>query len=63
LQSALDKLDVIECFESPGQKPLVGEILEKQQKIYKVMDLPPLFGILRYQCSHMVPQSVEANTP
>jgi len=33
LQSALDKLDVIECFESPGQKPVVGEILEKQRNI------------------------------
>jgi len=41
LQSALDNLDVIECFESPGQKLLVGEILEKQQEIYKVMDVPP----------------------
>jgi len=41
LQSALDKLDVIECFGSPGQKPLIGEILEKQQEIYKVMDVPP----------------------
>ena len=29
LQSALDKLDVIECFEVSGQKLRVGEVLEK----------------------------------
>ena len=40
LQSVLDKLDVIECFESPGQKLLIGEILEKQQKLYTAMDVP-----------------------
>jgi len=34
LQSALDKLDVIECFEAPGQKLRVGELLEKQKEIY-----------------------------
>jgi len=39
LQSALDKLDVIECFEHPGQRLLVGEILEKQRKIYEAMDI------------------------
>ena len=33
LQGALDRLDVIECFENPGQKLLVGEILEKQRNI------------------------------
>ena len=40
LQSALDKLDVIECFESLGQKLIVGEVLEKQQKLYTAMDVP-----------------------
>jgi transposase len=39
LQSALDRLDVIECFVSPGQRLLVGEILEKQRKIYEAMDV------------------------
>lgn len=39
LQSALDRLDVIECFEHPGQRLLVGEILEKQRKIYEAMDI------------------------
>ena len=37
LQGALDRLDVIECFEHPGQKLLVGEILEKQRNIYEAM--------------------------
>ncbi|MDD3514054.1 MAG: transposase, partial [Synergistaceae bacterium] len=41
LQGLLDKLDVIECFESPGQKPVVGEILEKQRNIYTALDVPP----------------------
>jgi len=34
LQGALDRLDVIECFEGPGQKLRVGEILEKQKEVY-----------------------------
>ena len=41
LQGLLDKLDVIECFEHPGQRLLVGEILEKQRKIYEAMDVHP----------------------
>ncbi|NLA91259.1 MAG: transposase, partial [Synergistaceae bacterium] len=39
LQGLLDKLDVIECFEHPGQRLLVGEVLEKQRKIYEAMDV------------------------
>jgi len=35
LQGALDKLDVIECFESPGQKLRVGELLQKQYDVYE----------------------------
>ncbi len=34
LQQMLDKLDVIECFEIPGQILQVGEILDKQKMIY-----------------------------
>lgn len=37
IQSALDKLDVIECFEVPGQQLRVGEVLEKQKKIYHAL--------------------------
>lgn len=41
LQSALDKLDVIECFEQPGQKLRVGEILEKQKELYINLGIDP----------------------
>jgi len=42
LQSFLDKLDVIECFENPGYELRIGEVLEKQKKLYEAMDvLPP----------------------
>ncbi|MCL2767178.1 MAG: IS1634 family transposase [Synergistaceae bacterium] len=37
----LDKLDVIECFERPGRKLLVGEVLEKQRQIYIDLDIVP----------------------
>ena len=35
----LDKLDLIECFERQGQKLQLGEILEKQQKIFQSLDI------------------------
>lgn len=41
MQSALDKLDVIECFEVPGQKLRVGELLEKQKEIYISLGVDP----------------------
>lgn len=41
MQSALDKLDVIECFEAPGQKQRVGELLEKQKNIYISLGVNP----------------------
>ena len=41
LQSALGKLDVIECFETPGQKLRVGELLEKQKEIYACLGVDP----------------------
>lgn len=37
----LDKLDVIECFEAPGQKLRVGEILNKQLEIYRALEIDP----------------------
>ena len=37
LQTLLDKLDVIECFEYPGKKARVGEVLQKQKELYKAM--------------------------
>lgn len=41
MQSALDKLDVIECFEAPGQQLRVGELLEKQKEIYISLGIDP----------------------
>lgn len=41
LQGALDKLDVIECFEAPGQKLRVSELLEKQKEIYISLGVTP----------------------
>jgi transposase len=41
IQSLLDKLDVIECFEHPGQKLLIGEVLEKQKQIYVDLGVKP----------------------
>jgi len=35
----LDKLDVIECFEAPGHKLRVGEILNKQLEIYEALNI------------------------
>lgn len=41
MQGVLDKLDVIECFEAPGQKLRVGELLEKQKEIYISLGVDP----------------------
>ena len=37
----LDKLDVIECFERPGRKLRIGEILDKQKQLYLDLDILP----------------------
>ena len=41
LEGALDKLDVIECFENPGQTLRVGELLEKQKDLYVKLGVVP----------------------
>jgi hypothetical protein len=41
LTGLLDKLDLIECFEYPGRKLQVGEILEKQRQLYLDLDIVP----------------------
>lgn len=41
LQGALDKLDVIECFENPGQEIRVGELLNKQKNLYIKLGVKP----------------------
>jgi len=37
IQTLLDKVDVIECFEYPNTKLRVGEILKKQKEIFEAM--------------------------
>jgi hypothetical protein len=41
LTSLLDKLDIIECFEKPGRKLQVGEVLENQRNLYRKLDVQP----------------------
>ena len=41
IQSALDKLDIIECFEYPGYDLRVGEVLTKQKQIYEALGITP----------------------
>ena len=41
LPGLLDKLDVIECFEQPGKSLRVGEMLEKQKKLYHDLGVNP----------------------
>jgi transposase len=41
LAGFLDKLDVIECHESPGRKPQVGEVLENQRNLYHMLGFDP----------------------
>jgi hypothetical protein len=38
IQTLLDKLDVIECFENPGYDLRIGEVLTKQREIYKALE-------------------------
>lgn len=37
MQQLLDKLDVLECFEDENRKLRIGELLEKQAKIYETL--------------------------
>lgn len=41
VQTLLDKLDVIECFENPGFDLRIGEVLKKQIHIYKSLGISP----------------------
>ena len=37
MQEMIDNLDVIERFHHPGKRPFLGEITEKQKKLYEAM--------------------------
>ncbi len=39
MQEVLDELDVIECYETPGQKLMAGEITKRQMDLYNKFDV------------------------
>ena len=41
LQEVLDELDVIECFELPGQRLMVGEMTQRQMDLYEKLGVMP----------------------
>ncbi len=44
LHELLDELDVIECFMEPGKAPIQGEVLKKQEQMYRDLDVTPLLA-------------------
>lgn len=42
MREMLDELDVIECFLAPGKAPVYGEVLTKQEEIYRQLEVTPL---------------------
>ena len=44
MHELLDELDVIECFMEPGKAPIQGEVLKKQEQIYRDLDVTPLLA-------------------
>ena len=44
MHELLDELDVIECFMEPGKAPIQGEVLKKQEQIYRDMEVAPLLA-------------------
>jgi len=44
MHELLDELDVIECFQEPGKSPICGEVLKKQEQIYRDLGVTPLLA-------------------
>ena len=44
MHELLDELDVIECFLEPGKAPIQGEVLMKQEQIYRDLGVKPLLA-------------------
>lgn len=42
MHELLDELDVIECFIEPGKAPIQGEVLKKQEQLYRDLGVEPL---------------------
>lgn len=45
MHELLDELDVIECFQEPGKAPIQGEVLKKQEQIYRDLGVMPLLAV------------------
>jgi len=41
MQELLDELDIIDCFEQPGNKIRIGEITKKQEELYHKFGVKP----------------------
>ena len=44
MHELLDELDVIECFQEYGKSPIQGEVLKKQEQIYRDLGVEPLLA-------------------
>ena len=44
MHELLDELDVIECFKEPGKAPIQGEVLKKQEQLYRDLGVKPLLA-------------------
>lgn len=44
MNELLDEVDRIECFIEPGKSPIQGEVLKKQEQIYRDMEVIPLLA-------------------
>ena len=44
MHELLDELDVIECFTEPGKAAIQGDVLKKQEQIYRDLDVTPLLA-------------------
>ena len=44
MHELLDELDVIECFQEHGKAPIQGEVLKKQEQIYRDLGVEPLLA-------------------
>ena len=44
MHELMDELDVIECFTEPGKAPMQGEVLMKQEQLYRDLGVTPLLA-------------------
>ncbi len=47
MDELLDELDSIECFIEPGKAPIQGEVLAKQEQLYRDLGVMPLLAAPR----------------